>query len=324
MFSSYEMNRTILVTLFRAYSMPQTIFFFFLMIRRPPRSTLFPYTTLFRSVARQYLLQPLGPRRQGLVGEAVERLIRRAVDVVELALRAFYIKQPGQIFPGLHPFLDLRPGGDAIRRIVGGVELAQHDAAAVMHHHRERLAFPVVCGDLALERNEVRVHRRLVVLARVGVALRRAFVVVERHARGKYVDQGEALVLHAGLDERHELLLVAREAARREGGAQGHREQYRVDRRLEVGLALLRLGADVGGGGELSLRQPVHAVVLDDVQHVHVAAYGMPELAEPDRECIAVSGDADVVQVAVGGVRAHGDRRHAAVHGVEAVAREQE
>src|SRR5438445_8170305 len=27
-------------------------FFFFLIIRRPPRSTLFPYTTLFRSLAR--------------------------------------------------------------------------------------------------------------------------------------------------------------------------------------------------------------------------------------------------------------------------------
>src|SRR3712207_8779989 len=27
-------------------------FFFFLMIRRPPRSTLFPYTTLFRSKKR--------------------------------------------------------------------------------------------------------------------------------------------------------------------------------------------------------------------------------------------------------------------------------
>src|SRR5258707_11712208 len=26
------------------------VFFFFLMIRRPPRSTLFPYTTLFRSL----------------------------------------------------------------------------------------------------------------------------------------------------------------------------------------------------------------------------------------------------------------------------------
>src|SRR5256885_15186926 len=29
------------------------LFFFFLMIRRPPRSTLFPYTTLFRSVQRK-------------------------------------------------------------------------------------------------------------------------------------------------------------------------------------------------------------------------------------------------------------------------------
>src|SRR5687768_17996787 len=31
-------------------------FFFFLMIRRPPRSTLFPYTTLFRSVAVPHAL----------------------------------------------------------------------------------------------------------------------------------------------------------------------------------------------------------------------------------------------------------------------------
>src|SRR5205085_11952068 len=31
---------------------PLNLFFFFLMIRRPPRSTLFPYTTLFRSRAR--------------------------------------------------------------------------------------------------------------------------------------------------------------------------------------------------------------------------------------------------------------------------------
>src|SRR6266700_4458603 len=29
--------------------MPMPTLFFFLMIRRPPRSTLFPYTTLFRS-----------------------------------------------------------------------------------------------------------------------------------------------------------------------------------------------------------------------------------------------------------------------------------
>src|SRR5260370_13911349 len=30
-----------------------SFFFFFLMIRRPPRSTLFPYTTLFRSCWRR-------------------------------------------------------------------------------------------------------------------------------------------------------------------------------------------------------------------------------------------------------------------------------
>src|SRR5437899_5660896 len=32
-------------------SCPHLFFFFFLMLRRPPRSTLFPYTTLFRSLA---------------------------------------------------------------------------------------------------------------------------------------------------------------------------------------------------------------------------------------------------------------------------------
>src|SRR5205823_13418638 len=32
------------------------LFFFFLMIRRPPRSTLFPYTTLFRSPSRSSIV----------------------------------------------------------------------------------------------------------------------------------------------------------------------------------------------------------------------------------------------------------------------------
>src|SRR5436305_8620273 len=37
---------------------PSGLFFFFLLIRRPPRSTLFPYTTLFRSrVAAQCLVR---------------------------------------------------------------------------------------------------------------------------------------------------------------------------------------------------------------------------------------------------------------------------
>src|SRR2546430_7391082 len=54
------------------------IFFFFLMIRRPPRSTLFPYTTLFRSDRqrngrvrgrRLALVLPQG-RRRTVGGEA--------------------------------------------------------------------------------------------------------------------------------------------------------------------------------------------------------------------------------------------------------------
>src|SRR5947207_12635893 len=38
-----------------------TYLFFFLMIRRPPRSTLFPYTTLFRSVDEQGVDPQRGP-----------------------------------------------------------------------------------------------------------------------------------------------------------------------------------------------------------------------------------------------------------------------
>src|SRR2546426_5428344 len=41
------------------------IFFFFLMIRRPPRSTLFPYTTLFRSGLR---ILASGPEAVGIGG----------------------------------------------------------------------------------------------------------------------------------------------------------------------------------------------------------------------------------------------------------------
>src|SRR5207249_12274068 len=39
-------------------------FFFFLMIRRPPRSTLFPYTTLFRSQLERRVHEPRPERRR--------------------------------------------------------------------------------------------------------------------------------------------------------------------------------------------------------------------------------------------------------------------
>src|SRR5215217_8825496 len=48
-------------------------FFFFLMIRRPPRSTLFPYTTLFRSTLER-VVQLAGP----VGGEHDDRTPRRS------------------------------------------------------------------------------------------------------------------------------------------------------------------------------------------------------------------------------------------------------
>src|SRR3712207_8041323 len=64
-------------------------FFFFLMIRRPPRSTLFPYTTLFRS---QILTLPE-------FGEHLKKLHQREIDakLTKAALETLSIiayKQP--------------------------------------------------------------------------------------------------------------------------------------------------------------------------------------------------------------------------------------
>src|SRR2546430_9271495 len=52
------------------------LFFFFLMIRRPPRSTLFPYTTLFRSllavVARFSISVPPAPQKQRTTNDGLQ------------------------------------------------------------------------------------------------------------------------------------------------------------------------------------------------------------------------------------------------------------
>src|SRR2546425_12559360 len=60
--------------------------FFFLMIRRPPRSTLFPYTTLFRSTRRA----------TGLVVGVLKGLVLRQVSVREIGGPILVAQASGQ------------------------------------------------------------------------------------------------------------------------------------------------------------------------------------------------------------------------------------
>src|SRR6266403_4408160 len=64
------------------------LFFFFLMIRRPPRSTLFPYTTLFRSVPGhcRALSRPGAPARCDRSEEHTSELQSRRDLVCRLLL----------------------------------------------------------------------------------------------------------------------------------------------------------------------------------------------------------------------------------------------
>src|SRR2546430_7118287 len=56
------------MSLYWAVGVSLVLIFFFLMIRRPPRSTLFPYTTLFRSVGRRRTVPNQGRRSLGCIG----------------------------------------------------------------------------------------------------------------------------------------------------------------------------------------------------------------------------------------------------------------
>src|SRR3712207_7728415 len=71
------------------------IFFFFLMIRRPPRSTLFPYTTLFRSGREELGVRCADERPVGLADVAellvTERGSRSEEHTSELQSRQYLV-----------------------------------------------------------------------------------------------------------------------------------------------------------------------------------------------------------------------------------------
>src|SRR6478736_9130053 len=82
------------------YSCFFVVVFFFLMIRRPPRSTLFPYTTLFRPAGRPLLRladeRRAGPPRQGrgtLVRAADRKSTRLNSSHSQISYAVFCLKK---------------------------------------------------------------------------------------------------------------------------------------------------------------------------------------------------------------------------------------
>src|SRR3712207_7366714 len=63
--------------------------FFFLMIRRPPRSTLFPYTTLFRSAAEQVStnVQTVAAGAEQM-GASIREIAHNATEAAKVAAQA--------------------------------------------------------------------------------------------------------------------------------------------------------------------------------------------------------------------------------------------
>src|SRR5688572_32536767 len=64
-----------------------SLFFFFLMIRRPPRSTLFPYTTLFRSHRIAVVVREDVDARDAQVGEQAFEQVGLVEDRVGVVRR---------------------------------------------------------------------------------------------------------------------------------------------------------------------------------------------------------------------------------------------
>src|SRR5690349_23398372 len=95
MCSSY--SRCTLILFASLYSNDSYSIFFFLMIRRPPRSTLFPYTTLFRSRGKHTRLDQVGTAQAASVTVRVDREDRKSTRLnsshVEISYAVFCLKK---------------------------------------------------------------------------------------------------------------------------------------------------------------------------------------------------------------------------------------
>src|SRR5580693_9906402 len=82
-------------------------FFFFLMIRRPPRSTLFPYTTLFRSRAAHPHV-PAGLAGHGRRATRDRKSTRLNSSHSSISYAVFCLNKKKHHHPSLHLALGVR------------------------------------------------------------------------------------------------------------------------------------------------------------------------------------------------------------------------
>src|SRR5438477_10482891 len=108
------------------------VIFFFLMRRRPPRSTLFPYTTLFRSGSMQRALDEMERRRGRQQAYNAEhaitpRSIVKSVDQVRFATRVADAKTAKPTGPALRRPADAREREALIRLLEQQMQAAAEE-----------------------------------------------------------------------------------------------------------------------------------------------------------------------------------------------------
>ena len=134
-----------------------------------------------------------------------------------------------------------------------------------------------------------------------------------------HVKHDRTLVSDSGLEHAVQLALVARERATDESRAQRDGHGTGIDGRKIVQYTALQFRSKVGSGRKLALGEAVYAVVLDDVNNRQVAAHQVNKLSNANGGRIAVAAHSESNQLMICQHGAGGDRRHAAVHSVEAV-----
>src|SRR2546425_1977557 len=281
-----------------SYPLVVRISFFFLMIRRPPRSTLFPYTTLFRSraapgVGLHSQLRPHGADElaadrepQSRAREAVARPARVATErLVQTAQRLRTDPAPAIAHAKLQPGRPARRGADLDEALVGelervGGEVEQHPAqrervpqamVRLQRHHAngEALLLRHRVHDVAdrVEQGHQRKRGGPVIEQLVAVASQLDRVARQRaQAEGGAVDQPQLAVLQ--LVDRAALTLLQR------FGEEEDRREWRpqVVRHLDEQLQAVGAGETRG--------HVLRAVRLERAPH---DVYRLPRLQDQTR-----------------------------------------